>query len=276
MALTTPERGRAPVTGSSAPPERSRIRAAVKVRTYRTDRWWLAPLVQFLGLMAFIVYGTVAAFRNGHYFVFSYLSPFYSPCLTNKCVDHYTPEFLGGWWHFSPAFLILIFPLGFRFTCYYYRKAYYRAFWLSPPACAVPDGHRKYTGESRFPLLIQNIHRYFFYIAGLFAILLTYDLGRSFDLDGHFFIGVGTAVLAINVALISIYTLSCHSCRHIIGGQLKTFSKHPMRYRYWKFVSKLNAHHMLLAWLSLVWIGVADAYIWLVSNGTFTDYHWIS
>jgi hypothetical protein len=273
MALTTPQRGRAPVT---PPPERSRTRADVKARTYRVDRWWLAPLVQFLGLFAFIVYGTIAAFRNAHYFADPYLSPFYSPCLTNHCVDHYTPEFLGGWWSFSPAFLILIFPLGFRFTCYYYRKAYYRSFWLSPPACAVPDAHSKYTGESRFPLIIQNIHRYFFYVALLFALLLTYDFARAFDFNGSFGIGVGTAVLGINVFLISIYTLSCHSCRHIIGGQLKSFSKHPLRYKYWKGVSKLNAHHMLLAWLSLVWIAVADLYIWLVSNGTITDYHWIS
>ena len=54
----------------------------------------------------------------------------------------------------------------FRLTCYYYRKAYYRSFWLSPPACAVPDGHKKYTGETRFPLIFQNLHRYFFYAAG--------------------------------------------------------------------------------------------------------------
>ena len=27
------------------------------------------------------------------------------------------------------------------------------------------------------------------------------------------------------------YTLSCHSCRHVTGGRLKHFSKHPMRYR---------------------------------------------
>ena len=139
-----------------------------------------------------------------------------------------------------------------------------------------PSGTAQAGGESRFPLLIQNIHRYFFYVASLFALLLTYDLARSFDLDGHFFIGVGTGVLAINVVLLTIYTLSCHSCRHIIGGQLKSFSKHPLRYRYWKFVSKLNARHMLLAWVSLVWVSLADLYIWLVSNGTITDYHWIS
>jgi hypothetical protein len=273
MVLTTPQREREPVT---RPPARSKTRAAIKGRTFRRDTWWLQPLVTFLVLLAFVVYGTLAAFRNANYFADPYLSPFYSPCLTNHCVDHYTPEFLGGWWSFSPAFLILIFPLGFRFTCYYYRKAYYRSFWLSPPACAVPDGHKAYTGESRFPLIVQNVHRYFWYIALLFALLLTYDAARAFDFGGSFGFGVGTAVLVINTALIWVYSLSCHSCRHIVGGQLKSFSKHPMRYRYWKFVSKLNARHALYAWLSLVWIAVADAYIWLVANGTIHDYHWIS
>ena len=40
-----------------------------------------------------------------------------------------------------------------------------------------------------------------------------------------------------------------------------------MRYRYWKFVSKLNARHMLLAWVSLVWVSLADLYIWLSRTG---------
>ncbi len=31
--------------------------------------------------------------------------------------------------------LVLWIPLGFRATCYYYRKAYYRAFFFDPPAC---------------------------------------------------------------------------------------------------------------------------------------------
>ncbi len=271
MALTTPERAPAP-----APPERSRTRAAVKARTYRKDRWWIQPLVTFTIFSAFIVYGTIAAFRNAHYFVEPYLSPFYSPCLTDKCPSEVATPILGGWFPFSPAFLILIFPLGFRFTCYYYRKAYYRAFWLSPPACAVPDAHKKYTGESRFPLLFQNIHRYFFYIAVVFAGLLTYEAVKAFIFGGRFGIGVGTGVLVVNSLLITLYTLSCHSCRHIIGGQLKSFSKHPTRYKFWKGVSKLNARHMQLAWASLIWIAVTDAYIWMVSNGTIHDYHWVS
>jgi hypothetical protein len=272
MALTTPQRAPAPV-----PPQRSSTRAAVKAKTYRKDRWWLQPLVTFTIFSLFIVYSTIAAFRDRDTFAKPYLSPFYSPCLTDHCVDHYTPEFLGGWWPLSPALLILIFPLGFRMSCYYYRKAYYRSFWLSPPACAVPDGHKKYTGETRFPLLVQNVHRYFFYFAAIFGVILTYDFARAFIFPGgNFGIGVGTGILGINALLIWGYTLGCHSCRHIMGGKLKTFSKHPLRYRFWKGVSVLNARHMQFAWASLIWIALTDAYGWLVSNGTFHDYHWVS
>ena len=109
------------------------------------------------------------------YYSAPYLSPFYSPCLTDKCVSgssDFGQPF--SWWQLSPALLILIFPLGFRLTCYYYRKAYYRAFWLSPPACAVAEPHGKYTGETRLPLILQNIHRYFWYA----AVIVHADVSR--------------------------------------------------------------------------------------------------
>ena len=101
-----------------------------------------------------------------------YVSPFYSPCLAENCEKMQGGpnwDLFGDWWGLSPALIILIFPLGFRLTCYYYRKAYYRGFWASPPACAVAEPHKKYTGETRFPLILQNIHRYFFYAAVLVA-----------------------------------------------------------------------------------------------------------
>ena len=100
------------------------------------------------------------------------------------------------WWTISPALLILIFPLGFRLTCYYYRKAYYRSFWLAPPACAVSDGHGSYSGETRFPLLLQNIHRYFFYFGLVFNVILTIDAIVAFRQPGYGIgFSVGTAVL---------------------------------------------------------------------------------
>ncbi|HSY16509.1 MAG TPA: hypothetical protein VK816_11015, partial [Jatrophihabitantaceae bacterium] len=156
-------------------------RARLDARTLRTDRWWLQPAVTATILFLFVVYGTWRAFEDADYYRAPYLSPFYSPCLTGKCATGSSD--LGHWipgWPLSPALLILIFPLGFRLTCYYYRKAYYRAFWQSPPACAVAEPHRNYSGETRLPLIMQNVHRYFLYFAALFAVLLSWDAIHSF------------------------------------------------------------------------------------------------
>ncbi len=258
----------------------------------RKDRWWLQPALIVFGLSLFGIYATWAAFRNGHYYAGpglagggrDYLSPFYSPCLADVCNSQgqYTgwgPIF-GTWWAISPALLILIFPLGFRMTCYYYRKSYYRSFWLSPPACAVPDagsatpnGKRKrYTGETRFPLLIQNIHRYFWYAAVAFAGILTWDAYASFRFVGGYGMGLGSLIFVVNAALIWSYTLGCHSCRHLCGGGINKLSAHASRLWLWKNIaSKLNARHQLFAWLSLIWIAFADFYVYLVSSGMIHD-----
>ncbi len=251
-------------------------RAAIRDRHLRTDRWWLAPATTVAVLTAFVVYSTWRAFAGGDYYAPPYVSPFYSPCLAHDCVamkgGANWPLF-GPWWGISPALIVLIFPLGFRLTCYYYRKAYYRGFWASPPACAVAEPHAKYTGETRLPLILQNVHRYFFYFALVFAVILSYDAVLGFrDAHEHWgHMGLGTLVLLVNIALIWAYTLSCHSCRHIVGGRLKNFSRHPVRYRMWTAVSRLNAHHMALAWASLVSVALADAYVYLVASGAFDD-----
>ena len=253
---------------------RSPRRAHIPDKTLRQDRWWLPPLTTFVVFTAFVVYATWRAFAGRHYYDAPYLSPFYSPCLTDECQagssDFGTPF---GWWSLSPALLILVFPLGFRMSCYYYRKAYYRAFWLSPPACAVAEPHRLYSGEGRFPLVVNNLHRYFWYAALAFAVLLSYDAVLSFrDADeewGH--LGLGSIVLVANSVLIWLYTLSCHSCRHVVGGRLRHFSKHPVRYRAWTFVSKLNQKHAQYAWLSLFSIAIADLYVYLLATNAFHD-----
>jgi hypothetical protein len=246
----------------------------VASRTLRKDNWWRAPLITFIGLALFVVYGTVRAFQNDFYYSAPYLSPFYSPCITTACVPE-TSDFGQpiSWWPLSPALLILIFPLGFRLSCYYYRKAYYRSFWLSPPACAVAEPHKRYSGETQFPLIMQNVHRYFWYVAMIFGVILTYDAVLGFRNPqgewGH--MGLGTLVLLINAALIWVYTVSCHSCRHIMGGKLKHFSRHPIRYKAWQQISTLNAKHMELAWASLIWLAVSDFYIVLLASGTISD-----
>jgi hypothetical protein len=248
-------------------------RAAIAARTLRTDRWWLQPLLTVLALAAFVVYSSFRAFQNAYYFSEPYISPFYSPCLTTACEGDTFPKLFTGPDWISPAIYILVFPLGIRLTCYYYRKAYYRSFWLSPPACAVAEPHRRYTGETRFPLIGQNVHRYFLYAALVINVILFYDAVLAFRDEtgewGH--MGLGTVILLVNAALLFLYSLSCHSCRHIVGGRLNSFSRHPVRYRFWTVVSRLNARHMQYAWASLASVALADLYVFLLATGTISD-----
>ena len=149
----------------------------------------------------------------------------------------------------------------------------YRGFWQSPPGCAVSDGHGRYTGETRFPLILQNLHRYFLYLALLVVTILTIDAVEAFRLpgDGGFGVSIGTLVLVANASLLWCYTLSCHAARHLCGGGVRSFSAHPVRYRIWKFLTPLNARHMQFAWVSLVFVGLTDLYVRLVAAGVFSD-----
>src|SRR6185436_3898676 len=140
--------------------------------TERRDWWWVEPMIVFTVFGGFIVYATWAAFQNAHYAYGPYLSPFYSPELFGDSPHAWfgpKPGWIPGWLPFSPALLILWAPAGFRLTCYYYRGAYYKAFWADPPACAVGEPRKHYLGERFFPLILQNIHRYF--LAGAVVFL---------------------------------------------------------------------------------------------------------
>jgi hypothetical protein len=256
-------------------------RAAIAARTLRTDRWWFPPAIQALGLTAWVAYATFRVFQQSDYFVseFNYLTPFYSPCVSQACVEgsahfgRFLPaELLVGGFNVMElvpyAAVTLPFLLLFRLTCYYYRKAYYRAFWMSPPACAVAEPHASYSGETRFPLLFQNLHRYFFYAATIISVINTYDAVHAlWGADGDLRFGLGNLILWVNVIFLWAYTASCHSCRSIMGGKLNHFSKHPIRYRLWQKVSFLNGHHMLLAWVTLGTLALTDFYIWGLEAG---------
>lgn len=247
-------------------------------QTMRKDGWWVGSLLTFLGFSAFIVYSTWAAFQGEHYRFGPYLSPFYSPELLGSATAYFglKPTWIPTWVPFTAALLILWAPGGFRFTCYYYRGAYYKAFWADPPACSVGEPRHSYRGESKFPLIMQNIHRYFMYLALLFIVILAYDAYEAFwftDAAGQhkFGIGVGTLVLVINVILLSSYTLGCHSLRHIVGGRCDEISKHPAQFTVYKCVSGLNRRHMLFAWMSLFWVGFSDIYVRLCSMQILHD-----
>jgi hypothetical protein len=267
--------------------------------TTRLDAWWVQPLAVFLGFSAFIVYSTWAAFHptfhtahgaekcaywfggNGVDYLWpDYLSPFFSPEIfgySPHAIFGPKPDWWPAWMFFSPAFLVLWAPAGFRFTCYYYRGAYYKAFWADPVNCAVGEPRKSFLGEKYFPLVIQNIHRYFFYLAALFIVLLSYDawLGMWFTgADGkeHFGIAVGTIVLTLNAIFLSMYTFGCHSLRHLIGGFLDSKSKAPTCAKAYNCVSCLNHRHMMWAWISLFWVGFTDLYVRLCAMGKIHDF----
>lgn len=249
--------------------------------TARKDLWWVRPLVIFIVLSSFIVYATWAAFQGDHYSAGPYLSPFYSPLLFGD-PEHawFGPKPV--WWPlilpFSPALLILWAPGGFRLTCYYYRGAYYKSFWADPPACAVGEPRKTYLGENSFPLILQNAHRFFLYLAVLFVFILLYDAWKAMwfmaEETGveHFGIGIGTIVLTLNAVLLGIYTFSCHSFRHLVGGFKDQLSKAPVQKKIYDCASCLNRRHMNWAWLSLFSVAFADLYVRMVSMGIWTDY----
>jgi hypothetical protein len=232
--------------------------------TLRRDAWWTESLPVWILLGGFGIYATLRAFEGKFYEWGPYLSPFYSPLIDPQ---HH-------WWTLSPAVLILGGPLSFRATCYYYRKAYYRAFFFDPPACAVGEARHSYNGETKFPFVLQNLHRYALYLAIIFLAFLWKDAYDAFFFDGHFGMGVGTVVLLVNIILLTTYTLSCHSLRHLAGGKLDCFSCATFgkpRYEAWRGLTFLNERHMWFAWVSLISVGLADFYIRMVASGAIRD-----
>jgi hypothetical protein len=243
--------------------------------TSRRDRWWLQPALIFVGLSAFVVYSTWAALQGEHYTYGPYLSPFYSPELVGPSPHAWfgpKPAWWPAWLPFSAAVLILWAPAGFRLTCYYYRGAYYKSFWADPPACAVGEPRKSYIGESGWPLKIQNVHRFFLYLALLFLVFLGYDAIKSYRFSDGFGIGVGSLVLTVNVALLASYALGCHSFRHLVGGRFDCLSARPVCHKAYQCSSVLNRRHSLWAWLSLFSVMFADVYVRLCSMGVWRDF----
>src|SRR5689334_3919284 len=237
--------------------------------TARHDNWWVKPLITVVVLGGFVIYSAWRALENQYYETGPYLSPFYSPLFG------FNLSIFG--WNISPALYILAFPLAFRLTCYYYRLAYYRAFFWDPPACAVQEiAQRKhYTGERQFPFVLQNLHRFALYFAILFVFILGCAAIISYNFDGHFGIGLGSLIFTANILLIAVFTFSCHSFRHLIGGRLNCYScsrSNQVRYGLWKRISILNARHSLFAWASLIAVALTDLYVRLVASGAITDF----
>jgi hypothetical protein len=247
----------------------------------RQDRWWVGPLITFVVFTTFIVYATWASLQNAHYTFGNYLSPFYSPELWGDSPHAWfgkRPSWYPDFIPFSPAVLVMWAPATFRLTCYYYRGAYYKAFWGDPPGCAVREPRKTYLGENSFPLILQNAHRYLLLFALLLLPILAYDAYKGLwvfdEVTGReeFGLAIGSVFLIANVTFLSLYTFSCHSLRHLIGGGRDLLSQSKLSKKCYDCVSNLNQRHMHWAWTSLFGVMLTDLYIRLCAMGVIVDY----
>ena len=263
------------ITDDSVRAADSRVRIAA--RTLRRDRWWLQPVLTEIGLFAFVVYSTWVTFLNADYYAAPYISPFYSPCLSSaagRCPARRQAPHLGWfgtWWLVTPAVIILIFPLGFRADLLLLPQG------LLPVVVAVPAGLRGPRAapplHRRDPVPAARPERAPVLLLRRAGVQRDPELGRDRrvrlrrahrDRRRH-------AVLVVNAVLLWLYSLSCHACRHAVGGRIDHFSRHPVRYRAWTFVSRLNPYHGNFAWASLVWVALTDLYVRLVASGVIHD-----
>ncbi|MBT3648724.1 MAG: succinate dehydrogenase [Flavobacteriales bacterium] len=264
-------------------------------KTLRKDKWWLYPGTVVFGLSCFLIYGLWSAWQADYYWFSAgqdgfggYLAPFYSPLIFIKegvagaaPMEHSFfgpwPEWWPKWIPPSPSLLILAIPGVFRFTCYYYRKAYYRAFTGTPPACAVGALPRKgktgYKGETGL-MRVQNIHRITMYFALFYIVVFFYDAYLSFFRAGELGVGIGSLLILGNPIMLAAYTFGCHSIRHLVSGRRDCYScgmGGEISHQNGKVATWLNQRHERFAWISMIWIVVADLYIRLVSMGYIVD-----
>jgi len=247
--------------------------------TSRVDNWAIYPVIQAIVFTFCAGYLTFSGILWGPLFgpqyveADGYLSPLFSPLLVFPDM----PTWL------SPGLLILWIPIGFRATCYYYRKAYYRFYFADPAGCAVgePTVHRRFALENAFPFILQNLHRYMLYLAFIPLFFLWLDLLPAFNIvpaesvaDPRLRIGVGGVLFLVNIILLTGYSLSCHSLRHLVGGRIDCFSctrARRVRYTLWQRLTDLNRNHMWWAWSSLITVTLADMYTRLLEAGVITD-----
>ena len=255
-------------------------------QTQRKDTWWLQPLAVFVGLGAFIVYATFRVFEGGPFHprslsvAFLFTAPFWHRCpIALHTVGSACSQI--GWQTVSlhPLSLFCGLRSDSALPATTTVERITKRFGRIPPSCTVSEPRNNYRGEHSFPLIIQNIHRYFLYIAIIVVGILAYDVWKAlwFD-DGNggttFGIGVGTIILAGNVVLLGGYTFGCHSLRHLVGGVVDLLSKAPIRRGAYNCVSCLNRRHMLWAWLSLCWVGFSDVYVRFIAPAVGQD--WIT
>lgn len=223
----------------------------------RTDPWWIETLSSAFFFSAAIIYSLFRALEGRFFQWGPYVSPLYPIPFDSAWV--------------SPAMLTMWIPAGFRITCYFCRRVYYRSIFADPPACMVREPKRNYKGESALPYVLLNLHRYFLFLALIFVPIHWLHTIKGFVWNGGFGAGLGSFVLLADSVLLTLYVLSCHSLRHLLGGGVDVYSKNALAYKTWSFVTFLNRRHGLFFWLSLASVVAADLYVRLLSAGLIKD-----
>jgi hypothetical protein len=190
------------------------------------------------------------------------------------------------WWWLDAIIVVVVFSsfLGYGFWAAIQNEHFEYGPYLSPFYAPLLWGDSAHSWFGPRPewwpvaLVLQNVHRYFAYLAVVFIVLLSYDVWLALwftdPVTGatSFGVGVGTLVMLVNVVLIALYTFGCHSLRHLVGGRRDEISRSSVSQACYNCTSALNSRHMLFAWCSLFSVGLTDAYIRLCSMGVLTDY----
>lgn len=211
-------------------------------------RFWGLISIVLLSTVALIVY-PVPVFKG-------YVDPFYSPT-------------------------VLILPLVgiFRLTCYAYRKDYYRHAFNHPmnclDGCGKAGDQRYYSGETGF-FSLNNFHRYFFYIGLPLLPFFFYDFYYSmFYLPGFFVFRLGSIIIVANAVLLTMWTISCHALRHLVGGYADCYNCTKfgrIKKKVFDAQSALNVFHEEFAFISLLFVVAVDLYIRALMGGWPVDY----
>ena len=252
-------------------------------RTNRIDNWWSQPLAMGIALTAALIYTFWRLFLYDADISYALegstvMSPIFSPN-----VLEWELFGLNEWKHpewVNAAVLVLWIPFGFRGTCYYMRRVYYRTFFASPTACWVdePDINKAigYKGEKRL-FIFNNLHRYFLYAAMVILLIKWWDVTHTMHFDSDtvhgYGVSIGTFVMAIEAFLLTMYVTSCHALRHLAGGMLDRWTTGISRVRGVLFgkISILNRSHGFWFWTSLIFVFLGDLWVLAVADGRLSD-----
>ena len=248
-------------------------------RTNRIDNWWSQPLAMGIGLTAALVYTFWRLFINPQEISYEVDGSVVMSQIFSPNILEWELFGLNQWDHPSwvnAAVLVLWIPFGFRGTCYYMRRVYYRTFFASPAGCWVdePEINKMigYKGEKRL-FIVNNLHRYFLYAAMIIIVIKWWDVTHTMTFDGGIGVSIGTFVMGIEAFLLTMYVTSCHALRHLAGGMLDRWTTPiaKIRGKIFERVSIANRSHGFWFWTSLTFVFLGDLWVLAVTSGKVSD-----